>query len=117
MRIYGFWQPRNLLTTPFGPFVNKNHFAGWMLMAMPLAAGYVAGLAERGHARRARHDGAIACSGCRPATAAACSWSAFALAAHGRVADADAVAIRAWRRFVVAMLVFAIVAARRSARP
>jgi len=48
MRIYGFWRPRNLLTTPFGPFVNKNHFAGWMVMVMPLAAGYVAGLAERG---------------------------------------------------------------------
>jgi hypothetical protein len=48
MRIYGFWRPRNLLTTPFGPFVNKNHFAGWMVMAMPLAAGYAAGLAERG---------------------------------------------------------------------
>lgn len=37
MKIYGFWQPRNLLTTPFGPFVNKNHFAGWMLMVIPLA--------------------------------------------------------------------------------
>src|SRR6476646_4721240 len=43
MRIYGFWRPRNLLTTPFGPFVNKNHFAGWMVMVMTLAAGYVAG--------------------------------------------------------------------------
>ena len=21
---------------PFGPFVNRNHFAGWMLMALPL---------------------------------------------------------------------------------
>jgi O-antigen ligase len=26
--------------TPFGPFVNRNHFAGWMLMAIPLALGY-----------------------------------------------------------------------------
>jgi O-antigen ligase len=39
MRIYGFWQPEFLLTTPFGPFVNKNHFAGWMLMGIPLALG------------------------------------------------------------------------------
>lgn len=39
MRIYGFWTPRYLLTTPFGPFVNKNHFAGWMLMGIPLALG------------------------------------------------------------------------------
>ncbi len=37
MRIYGFWQPEFLLTTPFGPFVNKNHFGGWMLMGIPLA--------------------------------------------------------------------------------
>jgi hypothetical protein len=37
MRIYGFWQPEFRLVTPFGPFVNRNHFAGWMLMAVPLA--------------------------------------------------------------------------------
>lgn len=37
MRIYGFWKPESLLTTPFGPFVNKNHFGGWMLMGIPLA--------------------------------------------------------------------------------
>jgi hypothetical protein len=36
--IYGVWTP---LThgTPFGPFVNKNHFAGWVVMAIPLALG------------------------------------------------------------------------------
>ena len=34
--IYGFWQPVHE-TTPFGPFVNPNHFAGWMLMALPIA--------------------------------------------------------------------------------
>ena len=45
MKIYGFWQPDFLLTTPFGPYVNKNHFAGWMLMAIPLALGLA-----RGHA-------------------------------------------------------------------
>lgn len=37
MRIYGFWQPEFRLVTPFGPFVNKNHFAGWMLMGVPIA--------------------------------------------------------------------------------
>ena len=75
MRIYGFWRPRNLLTTPFGPFVNKNHFAGWMVMVMPLAAGYMAGLAERGTAQASAPDGGIAFSGCLPATVAACSSS------------------------------------------
>lgn len=33
--IYGFWAP--LGGRPFGPFVNRNHFAGWMLMTVPLA--------------------------------------------------------------------------------
>ena len=58
MRIYGFWKPMNLLTTPFGPFVNKNHFAGWMLMGLPLAMGLGLGL---GRARAA----ATAASGWR----------------------------------------------------
>jgi O-antigen ligase len=48
MRIYGFWEPQYKLSTPFGPFVNKNHFAGWMLMAIPLGLGYFLGLAEVG---------------------------------------------------------------------
>jgi O-antigen ligase len=48
MRIYGFWEPINKLTTPFGPFVNKNHFAGWMLIVLPLGIGQLAGLAGRG---------------------------------------------------------------------
>jgi O-antigen ligase len=54
MRIYGFWEPTYKLTTPFGPFVNKNHFAGWMLMAIPLALGYFLGMAEVGM-RHVRH--------------------------------------------------------------
>jgi hypothetical protein len=48
MKIYGFWRPANLLSTPFGPYVNKNHFAGWMLMAVPLALGLALGMAEQG---------------------------------------------------------------------
>lgn len=51
MRIYGFWAPHNQLTTPFGPFVNKNHFAGWMLMALPVALGLGLGWAERASRR------------------------------------------------------------------
>jgi O-antigen ligase len=35
-RIYGFWKPK-YGGTGFGPFINPNHFAGWMLMALPLA--------------------------------------------------------------------------------
>ena len=34
--IYGFWKPESEAARPFGPFVNPNHFAGWMLMVLPL---------------------------------------------------------------------------------
>jgi O-antigen ligase len=37
-RIYGFWTPEQGYDA-FGPFVNRNHFAGWMLMALPLTLG------------------------------------------------------------------------------
>lgn len=41
MRIYGFWEPTYKISTPFGPYVNKNHYAGWMIMALPLALGHL----------------------------------------------------------------------------
>ncbi|MGH9159267.1 MAG: O-antigen ligase family protein [Vicinamibacteraceae bacterium] len=44
--IYGFWMPLEG-KNPFGPFVNRNHFAGWMLMALPLAMGHLLGLLSR----------------------------------------------------------------------
>jgi O-antigen ligase len=33
--LYGVWE-LEMGRTPFGPFVNRNHFAGWMVMALPL---------------------------------------------------------------------------------
>lgn len=48
--IYGFWVPEQGIT-PFGPFVNKNHFAGWMVMALPLVLGLAAGMMVRGSGR------------------------------------------------------------------
>jgi O-antigen ligase/polysaccharide polymerase Wzy-like membrane protein len=45
--VYGFWKPQYLGSRPFGPFINRNHFAGWMLMALPLALGYVYASIER----------------------------------------------------------------------
>jgi O-antigen ligase len=41
-RILGFWTPEQE-GTPFGPFVNRNHFAGWMLLALPLTLSLLAG--------------------------------------------------------------------------
>jgi len=53
-RIYGIWIPAAGLLPfgpaggPFGPFVNRNHFAGWMLMALPLAIGHLCGMVAGG---------------------------------------------------------------------
>ena len=38
--VYGFWRPEAGYATPFGPFINSNHFAGWMLLVLPLAVAY-----------------------------------------------------------------------------
>jgi len=50
--VYGFWRPE-YGATPFGPFVNKNHFAGWMVMVLPIALSYLVALATM--ARRPAH--------------------------------------------------------------
>jgi O-Antigen ligase len=44
--VYGFWKP-NAPGNIFGPFINRNHFAGWMLMAAPVAFGFAFGLLDR----------------------------------------------------------------------
>ena len=41
-RIYGFWTTLDG-GSPYGPFVNKNHFAGWMLMTLPVTLGLLLG--------------------------------------------------------------------------
>ena len=46
-RIYGFWRSQ-MAGRPYGPFVNKNHFAGWMLLAIPLSLGLLCALIARG---------------------------------------------------------------------
>jgi O-antigen ligase len=48
-KIYGFWTPYGE-GSPFGPFINRNHFAGWMLMGIPVTLG-----ATCGHIARAMH--------------------------------------------------------------
>ena len=46
-RIYGLWLPVDAGARPFGPFVNRNHFATWLLLALPLAAGAVSAMGPR----------------------------------------------------------------------
>ena len=61
--IYGFWQPR-FNSHPFGPFVNPNHFAGWMLMALPLAlAAFYDGLLRAIHPAPRPHKDRMALLG------------------------------------------------------
>jgi O-antigen ligase len=54
--VYGFWQPLEG-GNPFGPFVNRNHFAGWMAMVLPLVAAYSFGLARQSVRREAEGVG------------------------------------------------------------
>jgi O-antigen ligase len=45
--IYWFWKPvEGGGGNGFGPFVNRNHFAGWMVMATALSLGYLIGQIE-----------------------------------------------------------------------
>ena len=45
-KIYGFWE-LSQGGAPFGPFINRNHFAGWMLMVVPLTVGLLASVVSR----------------------------------------------------------------------
>ena len=40
--VYGFWYPTQLKYYS-APFINRNHTAGWLLMALSLSAGYIGG--------------------------------------------------------------------------
>ena len=40
-RVYWFWDPIDVGAFPFGPFINRNHFAAWVIMAIPLVTGYL----------------------------------------------------------------------------
>ena len=53
--VYWFWRPQdNVGASPMGPFVNRNHFGGWMVMSVCLVTGWIVGQIER--ARRARRE-------------------------------------------------------------
>ena len=46
--VYWFWQPQDSIGAAItGPFVNKNHFGGWMLMTICLLVGSLFGQSER----------------------------------------------------------------------
>jgi O-antigen ligase len=45
--LYGYWKPHDAGARPYGPFVNRNHFATWAVMACPLIFGYLLARAPR----------------------------------------------------------------------
>ena len=54
-RMYWRWRPLEEGAPPFGPFVNRNHFATWVILAVPLILGYlVAHLSAHHHQSSAR---------------------------------------------------------------
>jgi O-antigen ligase len=54
--LYGYWHPLTPNATPFGPFVNRNDLATWLIMAIPAIVGY--GVA-RLKSRLRSHDGPV----------------------------------------------------------
>ena len=52
-RMYWRWSPIFQRTDPFGPFVNRNHFGTWTILAVPLCLGYLTAHAA------ARHDSPV----------------------------------------------------------
>jgi O-antigen ligase len=50
--LYGYWRPLDAGARPYGPFVNRNHFATWAIMACPLIVGYLLARAPAGREGR-----------------------------------------------------------------
>lgn len=50
--MYWHWKPLEEGPPPFGPFVNRNHFATWAVIAIPMSLGYLAA-----HSAAHRHHG------------------------------------------------------------
>jgi O-antigen ligase len=40
-KVWGIWETGTPAALPYGPFVNRNHTAAWLVMALPLVTGYI----------------------------------------------------------------------------
>jgi O-antigen ligase len=54
--LYGVWRPEDESARPFGPFVNRNHMATWLLLAIPLVSGYLMAHVRARMHRHPSHD-------------------------------------------------------------
>jgi putative inorganic carbon (HCO3(-)) transporter len=111
--IYGFWYSEQG-GRPFGPFVNPNHFAGWMVLTLSLTIGYFFGLSHASWEERGRRLGPWLVWLTRP--------EAGRVAVVGLCALAMATAVVLSRSrsgvaaLLVSLLVFGFRAVRQSAR-
>ena len=76
-KIYGIWRPRWDWAV-FGPYVNRNHFAGYLVMAAPLAIGFALEAISRLRSAWARSRRGWLLLGEREGNAAV-RWSAVAM--------------------------------------
>lgn len=53
--MYWRWKPLDEGPPPFGPFVNRNHFGTWAVLAVPMCLGYLAAHTAAHHHRSAEH--------------------------------------------------------------
>ena len=47
-KVLWMWEPAFFAVNSFGPFVNRNHFAGWMLLVLTVTVGVLFGLLQGG---------------------------------------------------------------------
>jgi O-antigen ligase len=98
--LYGRYEVPTI--NPFGPFVSKNHFAGYAVMAGLLAAGLAIGLAD--HARR-RHRDWTASPQAGVVVLAIVAALTMALAALASLSRGGAIALAAGAVALVSLLV------------
>lgn len=100
--VYGFWRPQQR-TVPFGPFINRNHFAGWMVMVIPLAIGYSFAVFRSSPRPRQRTAGAWLVWMTRPEA------SRFALVAFSVLTMAATVVVSGSRSGIASLAVAVVV--------
>ena len=97
--LYGLWRPDASGIKPYGPFVNRNHMATWLLLALPLTIGYlVARVARRGSVTAALDASIVWTAGAAGAMFAALVVSLSRSAAIGAAAGATCGALIALAR-------------------
>ncbi len=108
-KIYGLWRPRWDWAV-FGPYVNRNHFAGYLVLAAPLAMGFALEALSRLRSAWARSRRGFLLLGEREGTAAV-RWSAVVMViVAGLLASQSRGGVSA---FALAALVLPLAARRR----